>query len=82
MYICLSKNENTSTIIQKFLENNVSIDVDKTGSLVWIHANLKEKNYLAYVNVKDIKSLIICSSESETIMKISLDDINTIYNLD
>lgn len=82
MYICLTKNENTIKIIQDFLKNNVSIEVNEISSLVWLSANLKEKNYLSYINVKDIKSLIICSSEAITIMKISLDDIDTIYNLD
>ena len=83
LHICLNKNENTETIIKGFKSNNVSIEVQEIGSLVWLKANLREAGYLSYVNVAILKTLVICSNKTpETIMRISLYDIDTIYELD
>lgn len=84
MYICVKTNENLDKLIQELLRLNLAINVSRHETLTWIDVNLKDYGYSSYVAVYS-KELIIHDlgqQQYETHVKISFEDLETIYELE
>ena len=84
MYICIKTNENLDKLIQELLKANLAIDVRRYDALSFISVNLKQYGYSAYVPVY-AKELVIHDLDLEqpnVLLKISFEDLETIYDLD
>lgn len=82
MYICVKTNENLDNLVQDLLRLNLAIKVDRHSQLTWIEVKLKDYGYLAYVDIFFKEVVIHTSTTDETLMKISFDNLVTIYDID
>ena len=82
MYICVKTNENLDKLIQVMLRNNLAIDVSRHDVLTWIEVKLRDYGYHAWIAVYGKELVVHSLTTSETLFKISFDDLETIYNLD
>ena len=84
MYICVKTNENLDKLVQELLRLNLAINVSRHDSLTWIEVNLKDYGYSAYVAVYSKEVIIhdLGQQEYKTHVRISFEDIETIYELE
>lgn len=81
MYICVKTNENLDELVKTLLEANISIKVNRYERLTWVEADLFKYNYLAFLSIST-KALVIHERfTNEDLFRISLDDLETVYDI-
>lgn len=81
MYICVKTNENLDELVKALLEANISIKVNRYERLTWVEADLSKYDYLAFLSISTKALIIHHKYTNDNLYRISLDDLETVYDL-